>query len=182
MRDLEAADPEWCVAVLRYFNPVGAHPSGRIGEDPSGVPNNLSPYIARVAVGVLPALPVFGNDYDTIDGTGVRDYIHVMDLAEGHLAALDYLGANKGSGVWNLGTGRGISVLEMVDAFRRVSGRPILTELKPRRPAISLPAGQIRPRRREELRYRHRDLMVKRVNGAGSLLILVVTTTRQRNR
>lgn len=133
LSDLGAADPDWCVAVLRYFNPVGAHPSGRIGEDPLGVPNNLSPYIARVAVGALPALPVYGNDYETIDGTGVRDYIHVMDLAEGHLAALDYLKEHRRSGVWNLGTGRGVSVLEMVDAFRRVSGRPILTEFKPRR-------------------------------------------------
>jgi len=133
LNDLAAADPEWRVAVLRYFNPVGAHPSGRIGEDPSGTPNNLLPYIAQVAVGALSALPVYGDDYDTVDGTGVRDYIHVMDLAEGHLAALDYLQQNKRSGVWNLGTGRGVSVLEMVEAFRRASGQPIPTESKPRR-------------------------------------------------
>ena len=133
LKDLAAADPEWRVAVLRYFNPVGAHPSGRIGEDPSGTPNNLLPYIAQVAVGTLSALPVYGDDYDTVDGTGVRDYIHVMDLAEGHLAALDYLQQNKRSGVWNLGTGRGVSVLEMVEAFRRVSGQLIPTEPKPRR-------------------------------------------------
>ena len=133
LNDLAAADPEWCVAVLRYFNPVGAHPSGRIGEDPSGTPNNLSPYIAQVAVGALSALPVYGDDYDTVDGTGVRDYIHVMDLAEGHLAALDYLQQNKRSGVWNLGAGRGVSVLEMVEAFRRASGQLIPTEPKPRR-------------------------------------------------
>lgn len=120
-------------AALRYFNPVGAHPSGRIGEDPRGTPNNLMPYVAQVAVGRLPRLQVFGRDYPTPDGTGVRDYIHVMDLAQGHLAALDYLARTGRSITVNLGTGRGYSVLEMVQAFERASGRSIPLEYMPRR-------------------------------------------------
>jgi UDP-glucose 4-epimerase len=121
-------------AALRYFNPVGAHASGRIGEDPRGTPNNLMPYVAQVAVGRLPRLQVFGRDYPTPDGTGVRDYIHVMDLAQGHLAALDYLAGTGRSITVNLGTGRGHSVLEMVHAFERASGRPVPVEFAPRRP------------------------------------------------
>jgi len=129
-----ASDPRWRIAILRYFNPVGAHESGSIGEDPSGIPNNLLPYIAQVAVGKLPELAVFGNDYPTPDGTGVRDYIHVVDLAEGHLAALQALQSRTGVHVWNLGTGQGYSVLEMVRAFEAASGRPVPYRLAPRRP------------------------------------------------
>lgn len=134
LRDLEKADPAWRIALLRYFNPVGAHPSGLIGEDPRGVPNNLMPFIAQVAVGKRPKLTVFGNDYDTPDGTGVRDYLHVMDLAEGHVCALRYL-LESGRGITaNLGTGRGYSVLELVRAFEQASGRSIAYEIAGRRP------------------------------------------------
>lgn len=135
--DLAASDPLWRVALLRYFNPVGAHESGLIGEDPHGIPNNLLPYMTQVAVGKLPELAVFGNDYPTVDGTGVRDYIHVMDLAEGHLAALAALNAphtRHGTHVWNLGTGQGYSVLQMVQAFEAASGRPVPYRHSPRRP------------------------------------------------
>jgi len=133
LRDVTVADPAWRVAILRYFNPVGAHPSGRIGEDPNGVPNNLVPYIAQVAVGRLPELPVYGDDYPTADGTGVRDYIHVMDLAQGHERALARLAHAPGIYTWNLGTGRGYSVLEMVAAFERASGRRVPYRIMPRR-------------------------------------------------
>jgi UDP-glucose 4-epimerase len=134
LKDLHGADPTWNLAILRYFNPVGAHPSGRIGEDPSGIPNNLMPFVAQVAVGKLPRHQVFGDDYPTPDGTGVRDYIHVVDLARGHLAALEKLREAPGVVVYNLGTGRGYSVLEMVAAFERASGRPIPYEIVARRP------------------------------------------------
>lgn len=136
LKDLARADARWKVANLRYFNPVGAHASGLIGEDPSGVPNNLFPYIAQVAVGRLPKLKVFGGDYPTRDGTGVRDYIHVVDLARGHLAALDYLASPKADGATdiNLGTGRGVSVLEAAAAFKRASNRDIPYEIVARRP------------------------------------------------
>ncbi|MFP4346447.1 MAG: UDP-glucose 4-epimerase GalE [Anaerolineales bacterium] len=134
LRDLHTADPEWNVALLRYFNPVGAHPSGRIGEDPSGIPNNLVPYIAQVAVGRRPRLQVFGGDYPTPDGTGIRDYIHVVDLARGHLAALEKLRANPGVVTYNLGTGQGHSVLEVVTAFEEASGQPIPYDVVARRP------------------------------------------------
>jgi UDP-glucose 4-epimerase len=134
LRDLGAADPDWQTACLRYFNPVGAHESGLIGEDPRGTPNNLMPYVAQVAVGRRPALQVFGNDYPTPDGTGVRDYIHVEDLAEGHAAALRRLFDAPGSFTVNLGTGRGHSVLEVVAAYARASGRPVPYEVVPRRP------------------------------------------------
>jgi UDP-glucose 4-epimerase len=137
LRDLAAADSRWRMAILRYFNPVGAHESGLIGEDPNGIPNNLLPYIAQVAVGELPELAVFGDDYPTPDGTGVRDYIHVVDLAEGHLCALRALAAPQtrtGAHVWNLGTGQGYSVLEMVRAFQEASGQPVPYRIAPRRP------------------------------------------------
>lgn len=134
LSDLGAADPNWSIALLRYFNPVGAHESGRIGEDPTGIPNNLLPFVAQVAVGRRDKVRVFGNDYSTPDGTGVRDYIHVMDLAAGHLAALEYLADKKGVFRWNLGTGRGASVLEVIDAFGAVVGRPIPYEFADRRP------------------------------------------------
>ena len=133
LRDLGKADQRWNLILLRYFNPIGAHPSGRIGEDPRGIPNNLLPYVAQVAVGRHAKLRVFGNDYPTVDGTGVRDYIHVTDLAEGHVAALRFLEAGSESVVANLGTGRGTSVLELVAAFERASGRSIPVEFAPRR-------------------------------------------------
>jgi UDP-glucose 4-epimerase len=134
LTDVAASDDRWRVGLLRYFNPVGAHASGRIGEDPQGVPNNLVPFIAQVAVGRRDELAVYGDDYDTPDGTGVRDYIHVVDLAEGHLAALAYLLAHGGCSAWNLGTGRGSSVLEVVAAFGRASGKDIPYAVHPRRP------------------------------------------------
>lgn len=155
LSDLYVGDPEWNVVLLRYFNPIGAHESGLIGEDPKGIPNNLLPYVAQVAVGKLPELGVFGDDYPTPDGTGVRDYIHVVDLARGHVAALDWMagrvgtgqasdpysivgepaadGSRRGVGVFNLGTGRGSSVLDVVHAFERASGKPIPYAVKPRR-------------------------------------------------
>lgn len=134
LKDLHKADPSMNIAILRYFNPVGAHESGLMGEDPNGIPNNLVPYITQVAVGKLKCLRVFGNDYDTKDGTGVRDYIHVVDLADGHIAALRKLEENCGLVIYNLGTGTGYSVLEMVHTFEKVSGRKIPYEIAPRRP------------------------------------------------
>jgi len=133
LRDVERSDPSWRVALLRYFNPVGAHESGTIGEDPRGAPNNLMPYIAQVAVGKRPVLQIFGDDYDTVDGTGVRDYLHVMDLAEGHVAALRHLLDGNGSLTVTLGTGRGTSVLELVHAFERASGKSVPYQIAPRR-------------------------------------------------
>lgn len=133
MSDVQKADPQWNVILLRYFNPVGAHKSGRIGEDPKGIPNNLMPYISQVAVGKLEKLGVFGDDYDTPDGTGVRDYIHVVDLAVGHVKAIDYIFTNPGLDVINLGTGQGYSVLDMVKAFSKACGKEIPYEIKPRR-------------------------------------------------
>lgn len=134
LRDLAAADPEWRVALLRYFNPVGAHPSGRIGEDPNGIPNNLMPFVSQVAVGKRPRLSVFGGDYPTPDGTGVRDYIHVVDLALGHVKALDKLTQRPGVLTVNLGTGVGYSVLDIVKAFEKACGRPVPYEIVARRP------------------------------------------------
>ena len=134
LASLGAADPAWAMAVLRYFNPVGAHPSGLIGENPSGIPNNLMPYITQVAVGQRPQLQVFGDDYPTPDGTGVRDYIHVQDLAEGHVAALDALLQRGQSLTVNLGTGQGHSVLEVVRAFEQASSRAVPYQIMPRRP------------------------------------------------
>lgn len=134
MRDIHAADPDWNVALLRYFNPVGAHPSGAIGEDPHGIPNNLMPYITQVAVGRLDKLRVFGNDYPTPDGTGVRDYIHVMDLAAAHVAAVEKLSNRPGILTYNLGTGRGSSVLEVIAAFEKATGVRIPYDIVSRRP------------------------------------------------
>ncbi len=133
LQDLCQSDERWSVALLRYFNPAGAHESGLIGEDPNGVPNNLLPYISQVAVGRLEYLSIFGNDYATPDGTGVRDYIHVVDLALGHLKALGVLDHRSGANVWNLGTGKGYSVLEMVRAFEQASGRSVPYRFAPRR-------------------------------------------------
>ncbi len=128
------ADPQWRICLLRYFNPIGAHISGRIGEDPRGIPNNLMPFITQVAVGRREKLSVFGNDYDTHDGTGVRDYIHVVDLAKGHVAAVRYNEKNTGCEVFNLGTGTGYSVLDMVKAFEQANGVPVPYQIAPRRP------------------------------------------------
>ncbi len=134
LRDICAADSSWNVAILRYFNPVGAHESGTIGEDPNGIPNNLMPFITKVAIGALPELKVFGNDYDTKDGTGVRDYIHVVDLAKGHICALEKLQENPGLVTYNLGTGKGYSVLDIINAFSKASGQNIPYSIVGRRP------------------------------------------------
>ena len=134
LRDLYVADNSWCIALLRYFNPIGAHKSGLIGEDPKGIPNNLMPYISQVAVGKLEKLHVFGNDYNTVDGTGVRDYIHVVDLAKGHVKAVDWALKNDGCEAFNLGTGNGTSVLELRDAFVKSSGIDVPYVIDPRRP------------------------------------------------
>lgn len=134
LRDTQLSRQDWSVSLLRYFNPVGAHPSGLLGEDPLGVPNNLMPYVARVAAGVLPKLSVFGGDYPTPDGTGIRDYIHVADLAEGHVAALSKHAKEPGVHVYNLGTGEGHSVLDVIRTYERVSGRPVPYEIVGRRP------------------------------------------------
>ncbi len=133
LQDIYKSDNEWSIALLRYFNPIGAHESGRLGEDPNGIPNNLMPYIQRVAVGKLPILGVFGNDYPTHDGTGVRDYIHVTDLSLGHLKAIEKIRTMTGVGIWNLGTGKGYSVLDVVKAFNKASGLEVPYEIKPRR-------------------------------------------------
>ncbi|HFU4370626.1 TPA: UDP-glucose 4-epimerase GalE [Streptococcus suis] len=134
LRDLEVSDKEWSVALLRYFNPIGAHESGLIGEDPAGIPNNLMPFIAQVAVGKRTELSVFGNDYDTVDRTGVRDYIHVVDLALGHIKALEKISDTTGVYTYNLGSGQGTSVLELVQAFEKVNGVPVPYKIVDRRP------------------------------------------------
>ena len=134
LTDIHTADPEWTVILLRYFNPIGAHESGLIGEDPKGIPNNLVPYVAQVAIGKRPCVGVFGNDYDTPDGTGVRDYIHVVDLARGHVKAIQKLADKEGVSIYNLGTGKGNSVLEVIRAFERACGHEIPYEIKARRP------------------------------------------------
>lgn len=133
LRDLIVADPEWSISLLRYFNPVGAHESGLIGEDPNGIPNNLTPYITQVAIGKLSELQIFGDDYETIDGTGVRDYIHVVDLAKGHLKALDKVLNSTGIEAYNLGTGNGYSVLEVLRAFEKATGKDIPYKIVDRR-------------------------------------------------
>lgn len=133
MMDMQNADKEWNVVLLRYFNPIGAHPSGLIGENPNGIPNNLMPYVTQVAIGKLPELGIFGNDYDTPDGTGVRDYIHVVDLARGHVCALKNIQERKGLSIYNLGTGKGYSVLDIVHAFEEANGIKIPYSIKPRR-------------------------------------------------
>ena len=156
LRDLAVADPEWSIVMLRYFNPIGAHESGLIGEDPNGIPNNLLPYVARVAAGTLKELSVFGDDYDTPDGTGVRDYIHVVDLAKGHLAALKYIETNKGSEAVNLGTGNGTSVLEIVRAFEKASGRKVPYRIVDRRPG-DIATCYADPRKAEEKLHWHAE-------------------------
>ena len=133
LTDIHTSDSEWNVVLLRYFNPIGAHKSGMIGEDPKGIPNNLLPYVAQVAIGKLECLGVFGDDYDTPDGTGVRDYIHVVDLAVGHVKAVEKLTDKEGVSIYNLGTGKGYSVLDVVHAFEKACGHPVKYEIKPRR-------------------------------------------------
>ncbi len=150
LRDIAAADPEWSIVLLRYFNPIGADASGMIGEDPSGIPNNLMPYITQTALGRLAQLSVFGDDYDTPDGTGVRDYIHVVDLAQGHMDALNYAARNTGSVAINLGTGVGYSVLDIVHAFEKVNGVKVPYQIAPRRPG-DVAAVYADPRRAKEL-------------------------------
>jgi UDP-glucose 4-epimerase len=134
LRDVQAANPSWSVSLLRYFNPVGAHPSSLIGEDPTGIPNNLMPFVAKVAAGLLPTVRVFGGDYPTADGTGVRDYVHVVDLADGHVAALEKKADQPGVHIYNLGTGQGHSVLEVIKTFEEESGKPVPFEIVARRP------------------------------------------------
>ena len=150
LRDLCVSDPEWSVVLLRYFNPIGAHESGLIGEDPADIPNNLLPYVAQVAVGRLEVLPVFGDDYETEDGTCIRDYIHVVDLARGHLAGLDYAGGHKGCEVFNLGTGNGYSVLQIINAFSKACGHEVSYQIKPRR-AGDAPSCFSDPRKAREI-------------------------------
>lgn len=159
LRDLQTANPDWSVSLLRYFNPVGAHPSALIGEDPLGVPNNLMPYVAKVAAGQLPKLKVFGGDYPTPDGTGIRDFIHVVDLAEGHLAALEMRAGMPGVHTYNLGTGQGHSVLEVVKAYEEESGRPVPYEIVGRRPGDVAASWADPTKAATELRWRTtRDL------------------------
>ena len=151
LRDIQVAAPEMSITLLRYFNPVGAHPSGIMGEDPQGIPNNLMPFIAQVAVGRREYLSVFGNDYPTPDGTGIRDYIHVMDLADGHIAALRAVGEKAGLHIFNLGTGKGSSVLEMVDAFSKACGHDVAYKICPRRPGDIAECWADPAKAREEL-------------------------------
>ena len=134
LTDLAASDPRWSVSLLRYFNPIGAHPSGLLGEDPNGIPNNLLPYVSQVAAGLRPEVVVYGNDYDTPDGTGVRDYIHVVDLAKGHVKALKKIEDNSGLNIYNLGTGKGYSVLDIVKNFEEATGVKIPYVIRDRRP------------------------------------------------
>ena len=150
LRDIAKADPTWSVVLLRYFNPVGAHESGLIGEHPNGIPNNLMPYISQTAIGKREHLNVFGNDYPTKDGTGVRDYIHVVDLAKGHVAAIEYLMRHTGEGVFNLGTGNGYSVLDMVHAFEEANGVKVPYVIAPRRPG-DLPICYADPAKSREI-------------------------------
>ncbi|MEW6259817.1 MAG: UDP-glucose 4-epimerase GalE [Thermodesulfobacteriota bacterium] len=158
--DLFVSDPSWHISILRYFNPVGAHESGLIGEDPNGIPNNLVPYIAQVAIGKQEWLRVWGNDYPTPDGTGIRDYIHVMDLVEGHLSALETLFNRPGCDVYNLGTGKGTSVLEMVAAFEKESGRPIPYRIMARRPGdVAVSTADPTRANRELGWHSHRDVL-----------------------
>jgi len=149
MKDVYASDESWNIVILRYFNPIGSHSSGTLGEDPKGIPNNLAPYISQVAVGIRSELSVFGDDYDTPDGTGVRDYIHVMDLAEGHSASIKKIEENPGLKIYNLGTGQGFSVMQLVKAFEKATGKPIPYKICPRR-AGDIAAGYADPKLAEE--------------------------------
>lgn len=154
LEDIKVADPEWQITILRYFNPIGAHESGLIGEDPNGPPNNLLPYISQVAVGRRPSLNVYGTDYDTVDGTGVRDYIHVVDLARGHVAALEHLHTGSEAKIYNLGTGRGTSVFELLHAFEKACGHDIAYTIAPRRPGDIATCYADPSKAREELGWK----------------------------
>ena len=158
LKDLAISNPEFSIISLRYFNPIGNHTSGLLGENPNGIPNNLMPYIMKVATGELPELNIFGNDYDTEDGTCLRDYIHVVDLAKGHLAAID--GLKPGFTAYNLGTGRPTSVLEMVHAFEKVSGKPLPHKFAPRRPG-DLPKLYANPKKAEQELKWHANLTIE---------------------
>jgi len=166
LTDLHKADGSWNIALLRYFNPVGAHPSGLIGEDPNGIPNNLMPFVAQVAIGKREKLHVFGNDYPTPDGTGVRDYIHVQDLARGHVCAINRLQENCGVQVWNLGVGQGHSVLEMVNAFEQASDRPVPYDIAARRPGDIAACYADPSRARQELGWAAEKSLDDMVNDA----------------
>ena len=181
MTDVQKSKPDWNVILLRYFNPVGAHKSGRIGEDPKGIPNNLMPYISQVAVGKLPKLGVFGDDYNTPDGTGVRDYIHVVDLALGHVKAIDYIFTDPGLDVINLGTGTGYSVLDMVKAFQKLVGQRFHRRSNPGEPGILTGATRIRPKQNGCLAGKRSGIWRKcvRTPGDGSLRILTGTADKQ---
>ncbi len=160
LKGLAESDPRWSIALLRYFNPIGAHESGLIGEDPNGIPNNLLPYMLQVAVGRRPQLNVYGADYPTPDGTGVRDYIHVVDLAKGHLKALERLERVHGVSTWNLGTGRGYSVRQMITAFEEVIGRPLPHMFRARRPGDIAQCWSDPTKAREELGWQaEKDLL-----------------------
>lgn len=173
LTDLHTSDPEWDVVLLRYFNPIGAHESGLIGEDPKGIPNNLVPYVAQVAVGKLAAVRVFGDDYPTPDGTGVRDYIHVVDLARGHVAALKWMAGKTGVEVVNLGTGKGSSVLDVVHAFERACGKSFLMKFSRAARGTSPRITQIRRSRKACLAGRRNTILTAcaRILGAGSRTI-----------
>lgn len=159
LEDLQRAEPHWSITLLRYFNPVGAHESGTMGEDPQGIPNNLMPFLTQVAIGRRDCLSVFGNDYPTIDGTGVRDYIHVMDVAEGHVKALQHCARQGGVHIYNLGTGQGQSVLQMIAAFEAASGQPLPCRIEPRRPGDIAECWADPSKAERELNWRaNRDL------------------------
>ncbi|WP_340619531.1 UDP-glucose 4-epimerase GalE [Xenorhabdus siamensis] len=166
LSDFHHAENDWSVVLLRYFNPVGAHPSGTMGEDPQGIPNNLMPYIAQVAVGRRERLSVYGNDYPTQDGTGVRDYIHVIDLADGHIAALNAVGRKSGLHIYNLGTGKGTSVLEMVEAFGQACGKSVPYEICPRRPGDIAECWSSPEKAERELGWKASRTIVEMTNDA----------------
>lgn len=177
MTDAQKANPKLSVTLLRYFNPIGAHESGIMGEDPKGIPNNLLPYIAQVAVGKLEKVHVFGNDYPTPDGTGVRDYIHVVDLAIGHVKAIEHCSDKEGVHIYNLGTGNGYSVLDIVKAFSKACGKEIPYQIDPRRPGDIAECYAILQRQRLNLAGRLREVLTKCVltAGDGSQLTLTVS-------
>lgn len=180
LTDLQKAQPEWSIALLRYFNPVGAHPSGDMGEDPQGIPNNLMPYIAQVAVGRRESLAVFGNDYPTEDGTGVRDYIHVMDLADGHVAAMQQLADKPGVHIYNLGAGIGSSVLDVVNAFSKACGKPVNYHFAPAAKETSRHTGLMQPKPIKSLTgvLPARWMKWHRIPGTGSLATHKVIRTK----
>ncbi len=178
LRDIAKADPEWSVVNLRYFNPVGAHASGKIGEHPNGIPNNLMPYISQTAIGKRDHLNVFGNDYPTPDGTGVRDYIHVVDLAKGHVAAIRYLMSHTGEGIFNLGTGHGYSVLDMVHAFEEANGVKVPYEITARRPGDLPTCTQTRRRASRCSAGRRRRALSRCAATAGTGRSRIRTATR----